>query len=61
MTFWNEGTFTRTSSMQGLPDILKWHNLQSLDKVLDLFIDFKILWERLLLSEREQKMYGGYL
>ena len=27
--------------MQGLPDILKSHNLQSLDKVLDLFIEFK--------------------
>ena len=41
MTFWNEGTFTRTSSVQGLPVILKWHNLQSLDKALDLFIEFK--------------------
>ena len=28
--------------MQGLPVILKWHNLQSLDKALDLFIVFKI-------------------
>ena len=28
--------------MQGLPVILKWHNLQSLDKALDLFIEFKI-------------------
>ena len=27
--------------MQGLPVILKWHNLQSLDKALDLFIEFK--------------------
>ena len=27
--------------MQGLPVILKRHNLQSLDKVLDLFIEFK--------------------
>ena len=27
--------------MQGLPFILKWHNLQSLDKALDLFIEFK--------------------
>ena len=41
MTFWNEGTFTRTSSVQGLPVILKWHNLQSLDKALDLFIEIK--------------------
>ena len=41
MTFWNDGTFTRTSSVQGLPVILKGHNLQSLDKVLDLFVEFK--------------------
>ena len=41
MTFWNDGTFTRTSSVQGLPDILKWHNLQSLNKILDLLIEFK--------------------
>ena len=27
--------------MQGLPVILKCHNLQSLDKALDLFIEFK--------------------
>ena len=27
--------------MQGLPDILKCHNFQSLDKALDLFIEFK--------------------
>ena len=41
VTFWNDGTFTRTSSLQGLPVILKWHNVQSLDKALDLFIKFK--------------------
>ena len=41
MTFWNDGTFTRTSSVQGLPDILKWHNLQNLNKALDLLIEFK--------------------
>ena len=28
--------------MQGLPVILKWHTLQSLDKALDLFIELKI-------------------
>ena len=42
MTFWNDGTFTWTSSVQGLPVILKWHNLQNLDKALDLLIDLKI-------------------
>ena len=31
--------FTRTSSVQDLPVILKWHNLQSLDKALDFFIE----------------------
>ena len=41
MTFWNDGTFTRTSSVQVLPDILNWHDLQSLNKALDLLIEFK--------------------
>ena len=41
VTFWNDGTFTRTSSVQDLPVILKWHNLQSLDKALDRFIEFE--------------------
>ena len=41
MIFWIDGTFTRTLSVQGLPVILKWHNLQNLDKALDLFIEFK--------------------
>ena len=41
MTFWNDGTFTRISSVQGLSFIFKWHNLQSLDKALDLFIELK--------------------
>ena len=27
--------------MQGISAILKWHNLQSLDKALDHFIEFK--------------------
>ena len=27
--------------MQGLPVILKWHNLQGLDIALDIFIEFK--------------------
>ena len=35
MTFWNEGTFTLTSSVQDLPVILKWHNFQSLEKALN--------------------------
>ena len=41
MTFWNEDTFTWTLSVQGLPVILKWNHLQSLDKALDLFIEIK--------------------
>ena len=41
MTFLNDGTFTRTSSVQGLPVILKWNNLQSLYKALDFFKVFK--------------------
>ena len=40
VTFWNDGTFTRTSSVQGLPVILKLHNLQFW-QALDLFIEFK--------------------
>ena len=34
VTFWNEGTFTWTSSVQDLPVILKWHNFYSLKKAL---------------------------
>ena len=30
----NKGTFTRTSSKQDLPVILKWHTFQSLEKAL---------------------------
>ena len=35
MTFWNEGTFTLTNSVQDLPIILKLHNFQSLEKALN--------------------------
>ena len=35
VTFWNEGTFTWTSSVQDLQVILKWHNLQCLEKALE--------------------------
>ena len=34
-------TFTRASSVQGLPVILKLHHLHSLGKALDLLIEFK--------------------
>ena len=34
VTFWNEGTFSLTSSVQEVYVIFKWNNLQSLDKVL---------------------------
>ena len=40
-TFLNEGTFSWTWYVQGLPVILKWHHLQSHDKALELFIEFK--------------------
>ena len=61
MTFWNDGTFTRDSSVQGLPDILIWNYLESLNKALDLLIEFKFCKSDFLLSEQEQKLYGGYL
>ena len=32
--FWNEGTFSLTSSVQEVYAIFKWNNLQSLGKVL---------------------------
>ena len=32
--FWNEGTFSLTSSVQEVHFIFKWNNLQSLGKVL---------------------------
>ena len=34
VTFWNEGTFSLTSSVQEVHVIFKWNNLQSLGKVL---------------------------
>ena len=34
VTFWNEGTFSLTSSMQEVHVIFQWNNLQSLGKVL---------------------------
>ena len=61
MIFWIGGTFTRTSSVQGLPVILKWHNLQNLDKAMDLFIEFKICESDFYFFEWEQKLCGGYL
>ena len=52
VTFWNDGTFIRTSFVKGLPVILKWHNLQSLDKALDIYIEFKF-------SERDFYFLNG--
>ena len=61
MTFWNEGTFTQTSSVQGLPADLKWNYLQSLDKALDLFIDFKFCESDLyVLNESKNCMVATY-
>ena len=34
VTFWNEGIFSLTSSVQEVHVIFKWNNLQSLGKVL---------------------------
>ena len=34
VTFWNEGTFTLASSVQDVPVIFKWNDLQSLDRAL---------------------------
>ena len=47
--------------MQGLPVILKWHNLQNLDKAMDLFIEFKFCESDFDFFEWEQKLCGGYL
>ena len=55
MTFLNEGTFTRTLSVQDLPVILKWHNLQSLDKALDCFIELKFCKSDLYFLNRRNK------
>ena len=56
VTFWNDCPFTRTPSMQGIPVILKSHNLQSLYKVLE----FKIC-EAIFTFWTGAKMYGGYI
>ena len=56
VTFWNKSTFSQTSSVQDIPVILKWHNLQSLNKALDFFIEKKIERAVLyLLAELAQK------
>ena len=34
VTFWNEGTFTLASSVQAVPVIFKWNDLQSFGKAL---------------------------
>ena len=34
VTFWNEGNFTLTSSVQAVPIIFKWNDLQSFGKAL---------------------------
>ena len=39
----NEDNFTWTSSVQDLPVISKWHNLQSLNKALYFFIELIFL------------------
>ena len=47
--------------MQGVPFILKWHNLQSLDKAFDLFIEFKFCESDFYFLNGEQKFHGVYL
>ena len=47
--------------MQDLPVILKLHNLQSLDKTLDLFIEFKFCERDFYFLNGSKKLYGGYL
>ena len=34
VTFWNEGTFTLVMSVQAVPVIFKWNDLQSFGKAL---------------------------
>ena len=41
VTFLNQGTFSWSVSMQNIPVILKWDNLQSLEKTLDFYIALK--------------------
>ena len=46
VTFWNEGTFSLTSSVQEVHAISKWNNLQSFGKVLHQFyIPYVLLFE----------------
>ena len=55
VTIWNEGTLSQTLSVKDLPVILKWDNLQSLDKAFDFLIALKILQKRFPFSEQAQK------
>ena len=34
VTVWNEGTFTQAPSVQAVPGIFKWNDMQSFDKAL---------------------------
>ena len=34
VTFWNEGTFTLVPSVQAVPGIFKWKDMQSFGKAL---------------------------
>ena len=47
---------TRISFAQDVPVILKWPNLQRLDKAFDIFYTIKLLYERFVLSEQVQHM-----
>ena len=55
VTVSNEGTYSRTLSVQDLPVILKGDNLQSLDKALDVFIALKFSKSDLYFLTRRKK------
>ena len=55
MTFFNEGTFTRTLSVQDLPVILIFFFIFRASKKSWIFYGIIILLEQILLSEQTQK------
>ena len=56
MTFRNEGTFTLTSSVEDLPDILKLNNFQSLEKAMNCYMELKFCNSDVYFLNRRKKI-----
>ena len=59
VTFWNEGTFTLTSSGQDIPVILKLNNFQSFEKALNSFMEVNFCNSDFYFLSRRKKCVGS--